>query len=735
MSVRPAIHANVEDCVENTLTRVGKRIGLAMPLGLGKPNRIANEFFRRARADRTIKLRILTGLTLERPRWNNGLEQRFLEPLAARIFGDYPDLAYATARRDGSLPPNVEVVEFFYPPASLLSNESAQQSYISANYTQVVRDLSALGVNVLGQLVAPHPDGEARYSLSCNTDLSLDLLDRLDAGRAAGGHIAFLGEVNRNLPYMGGEAEVEAARFDGLVESQRYTFDLYGPPNPAVSTADYMIAMHAACLIKDGGTLQLGIGAMADAVTYALQLRHQENEVFRKIVGAADLVDPRRAPVADWGGLEPFEQGLYASTEMLVAGYLELYRSGILKRAVYDDAGIQSAVDARGGGEYVDRALLESLLESGAVAEKLDAEGFSLLVRSGVFRDGLEFREGRIRTPDARVVPIDMSEIRSLDEVEKHCLGTTLRGGVIAHAGFFLGPRAFYDALSGMDVAERDLFRMTRISFVNQLYGDELLKRAQRRHARFLNTGLMATATGAIVSDGLEDGRVLSGVGGQYNFVAMAHALEDARSILMIRAVRMSDGDAVSNVVWNYGHTTIPRHLRDIVVTEYGIADLRGKRDDAVIDQMISIADSRFQDELVKRAIRAHKLPKSYRIPDRYRNNNPERLETLLSPYRNLGTTVTPGKPGKPKMFARFPYGTDYTDEEIVLGAALKALSAKLDTREFSFTDLSKLGSLVSAPKSAAPYLERLGLEDPQTISETIMQKAALFGLELIDAI
>ena len=74
----------------------------------------------------------------------------------------------------------------------------------------------------------------------------------------------------------------------------------------------------------------------------------------------------------------------------------------------------------------------------------------------------------------------------------------------------------------------------------------------------------------------LEDGRVVSGVGGQYNFVAQGHALHDARSILILRSWRESGGEVSSNIVWEYGHCTIPRHLRDIVITEYGIADLRG---------------------------------------------------------------------------------------------------------------------------------------------------------------
>jgi len=721
MNDRGKSYTSVEDCVEDTLSRVGKRVVLATPLGVGNANHVVNELYRRAREDRTLDLRIVTALTLERPRWKNGLEQRLIEPLAERIFGNYPDLRYALGRRAGGLPPNVEVIEFFYPPGSLLDNESAQENYISSNYTHVVRDLSDFGVNVLAQLIA-REEGD-RFSLSCNSDLSLDLLDEFARREAAGEAVAVLGQVHPQLPFMYGDAELGAESFHGILDSPRYHFDLFGPPNPAVSSADYMIAMHTACLVKDGGTLQLGIGSMGDAVTYTLQLRHEQNRVFRNLVDAAGMVDVVCDAVAVWGGLQPFERGLYASTEMLVDGYLELYRSGILKRKVYGDAALQRVLDLRRGDESVDRGLLEALIEQGAVAAKLTEADVVRLQRWGVLREDLEFRDGRIRGPGARVLPVDLADPRALAEVAEHGLGNRLRGGVLAHAGFFLGPREFYRRLASMPRREREQFHMTRISFVNQLYGCEELKRAQRKDARFLNSGLMATATGAVVSDGLEDGRVLSGVGGQYNFVAMAHALEDGRSILMIRAVRERDGDTASNVVWNYGHTTIPRHLRDIVVTEYGIADLRGKRDREVVEAMIAVADSRFQEGLVRDAVRARKLPKGYRVPERYRSNHPERLERLLAPYRERG------------LFVEFPYGTDYTDEEIVLAKALRAVARKLKSREFSFTDLSRLGGVVSVPTAAEPYLQRLGLGDPSTIAEIIMQKAALFGLELVDAI
>ena len=136
---------------------------------------------------------------------------------------------------------------------------------------------------------------------------------------------------------------------------------------------------------------------------------------------------------------------------------------------------------------------------------------------------------------------------------------------------------------------------MTGISFTNTLTGDEAAKRAQRRDARFVNTAMVATLLGAVSSDQLEDGRVVSGAGGQHDLVAMAHALDGARSIIGLRSTRRQDRRTVSNIVWRYANATVPRTLRDIVVTEYGIADLRGKSDRDVIVEMLDVADSAFQ--------------------------------------------------------------------------------------------------------------------------------------------
>src|ERR687891_1557863 len=187
MNQKPAYYPDVKTCVEETLRKVGRRIALGTPLGLGKANHLVNEFFRRAREDPKIDLHIFTALSLTRPRWKSELERRFVAPLGERIFGGYPELDYVEPLKRGQLPENIRVTEFYFQPGSFLDSPLAQQTYLSSNYTHVVRDLLDAGINVLAQLVGIEEDGSSghapqhpsRYSLSCNPDLTLDLVPRL----------------------------------------------------------------------------------------------------------------------------------------------------------------------------------------------------------------------------------------------------------------------------------------------------------------------------------------------------------------------------------------------------------------------------------------------------------------------------------------------------------------------------------------------------------------------------
>ena len=593
---------------------------MAIPIGIGKPVALVNALYRLAEADSRIRLRIFTGLSLVRPPYRTTLERRFVAPLLDRLCGSYPDLDYTKALRGKGLPPNIEVTEFFLQAGAWLSNAGVQRSYTSLNYSQTAGHLARIGSNVFGQLVAPHPQGEARISLSSNTDTTLDMVPYVSARRQAGQPLALAVEINANLPYMPGAAEMDISECDVVLEAERPHYDLFAPPKEPVSLADYAMALHAATLIKDGGTLQIGIGSFSDALTHALILRHTRNADFRALLGKLGV------PLTGDAELAPFAAGLYGCTEMLVDGFLALLRAGILRR--------------------------------------------------------------RATGPDGREA--------------------------VLHAGFFVGNQAFYRELREMPREALELIAMTAISFTNTLDGDAAAKRAQRAHARFVNTAMVATLLGAVSSDQLEDGRVVSGAGGQHDLVGMAHALEGARSIIGVRAIRRANRRTASNIVWRYANATVPRQLRDILVTEYGIADLRGKSDRDVIAAMLGVADSGFQPGLLEAASRVGKIEPSFRLPDAA-SNRAERIEAALAPARREG------------LLPAFPLGSEMTEVEQTLAGRLTFLKS-VGYGDLVRTLLAGLaGGSVSAQEHAA--LDRLSLASPATLRDRALRAVVLGAL------
>jgi acyl-CoA hydrolase len=711
----PQMFDDVGEIVDEALRRVGKKVVLALPLGIGKPNLIANEFFRRACADPGLDLTIFTALSLRKPAGASDLEKRFIEPLAARIFGNYPELDYLDAVRRGDVPPNVRVIEFFFEPGSLLDAPHAQSNYLAANYTHVARELLHRGVNVIAHVVAKRvAGGNTEISLGSNPDVTVDLLPHVQQLRATGHNVVMLGQVHREMPFMLGAANVGADTFDLLLDHSRYDYDLFAPPNPALAIVDHAIGLHASSLVRDGGTLQIGIGELGDSIVYSLLLRHQQNEAWRRAL--ADVGgEPGSLLVDAVGGRTPFSTGLFGATEMFVDQMLDLYRAGILRRRVYDYLPLQRALAANGSGNRVDAGLLDALLAAGA-GPRLGAEDVAALRHAGVLRSECRFEDGCIVSPDGVRIEADLGSPKARAALTA-CLGLELQGGTVMHAGFLLGPRSFYAALNALPESERRLFDMRGVAFINQLYGEDLpLRVAQRSHARFVNTTMMLTTLGAAVSDGLADGRVVSGVGGQYNFVAMAHALPGARSILCVRATRRKDGRLASNIVTGYGNTTIPRHLRDIAITEYGVADLRGRTDAECIAAMIDIADSRFQDELLAAAKRANKIDSGYRIPESRRHNTPERLAAAFTAQRRAG------------LFSEYPFGTDLTREEIELARALRWLKEHTGTRWQRWKMVARSFTTRVDPRDQ-PYLERLGLGTPRDMRESISADLVVLAL------
>ena len=711
------IFSSPDDCVEAIIARVGTRIVVGSPLGIGKPNHLLNALYARAARDPGIQLRIMTALSLERPSWHSDLERRFIEPFAARVFGDYPELEYMRALRSRRLPPNIELSEFYFKSGAMLGLPQAQQEYLSSNYTHVARDMLAAGVNVVLQAVGKEerPSG-VRYSLSSNPDVTLDIMPGLRAAEKAGRRVAVGGMVNRKLPFMYGDGDVGPEFFDFMVDAPALDHHLFAVPNMVVDPASHMVGVYASTLVKDGGTVQVGIGSLGDGFVYSSRLRHADNARYREVVDKLGVLARHGEVIEAIGGLDGFRKGLYAGSEMFGDGLLHLYEAGILKRRVYDHAGLQRLLNQGKFSESLGPDSLTALWEAEVVNQVLTADDAALLKRFGILRPDVGFTEGLLVLPDGtRLVP-DLKDRQTLRRIAESALGARLSGGVLVHSAFFLGSQYFYDALHKMPEPERRLIAMEAVSTVNELFSDLELEQLQHRHSRFLNICMKMTLLGAAVSDSLDDGRVISGVGGQYNFVAMAHALKEARSILMLKSTHTSGGRLESNILWQYAHTTIPRHLRDIVVTEYGIADLRGKSDREVIAALLKVADSRFQEDLLLEAKRTRKIPADYQIPDSHRQNTPEKLRAALAPFKAAG------------LFPDFPFGHDFTPEELKLGKALQHLQAQ--TRSLPGM-LSLAAGLLRAPASSADAcLARMDLAKPRDLKERLYARLVAVALK-----
>lgn len=620
---------SVQETAQFIIQEMQGDIRLGVPLGLGKPNQLVNALYQAACEDSSISLSIYTALSLQKPKGKSELESRFLNPFADRVYGDYVDLEYIQATRKNALPKNIKVFEFFVQPGAELNNSYAQQHYMSSNYTHAARDLNNHKVNVVAQTIAKQQVGETiNYSLSCNPEVSLDLAPLLEQRRQAGEKILVVGQVNTQLPFMGNHAQVDAKYFDIILDDSACYTTLFSMPNMPVNMAEHFIGLNASALVKDAGTLQIGIGALGDALAYALILREKDNASYQHLIQESALLDNSNALVQKEGGLEVFSEGLYGCSEMFTYGLLCLIQENILRRKVKDKQG----------------------------------------------KD------------------------------------------IILHGGFFLGPQAMYEALRSMSAELRAQIDLLNISYVNALFGDEAIKREQRQHARFINSAFSVTMLGAGIADQLEDGRVLSGVGGQYNFVAQAHELEGARSILMLRATRNSGGEVSSNIIWSYGHVTIPRHLRDIVVTEYGVADLRSQSDAECIKRMLAIADSRFQDDLLEQAKAHRKIEADYKIPASCKNNTPARLKSIYQQAREQD------------LFPEFPLGSDFDALEQELIQALGWL--KSHVKPSGFLELVKrLHVSEEELEYFNAHLQRMQLEKTPTLKTRIYRQLVLAAL------
>jgi acyl-CoA hydrolase len=130
---------------------------------------------------------------------------------------------------------------------------------------------------------------------------------------------------------------------------------------------------------------------------------------------------------------------------------------------------------------------------------------------------------------------------------------------------------------------------------------------ARNRRMVTINGALSVDIHGQVIADTIE-GDQFSGIGGHEDFVAGPALALDASSLLCLSSSYTHDGETHSRIVpWfeRGAVITTPRHQVDVIITEYGAAELQGKTVHQRGEALAAIAHPDYRDELLAAAERA----------------------------------------------------------------------------------------------------------------------------------
>jgi acyl-CoA hydrolase len=157
---------------------------------------------------------------------------------------------------------------------------------------------------------------------------------------------------------------------------------------------------------------------------------------------------------------------------------------------------------------------------------------------------------------------------------------------------FALGTRQLYDWIDRNPAVEAHPCDHT-----NNPYGA-----AQNHRLTAINSAISVDLTGQVNADSIGY-RIYSGVGGQVDFIRAANLSVGGRAIIALPSTA-KDG-TISRIVLRLAAgagVVTSRADVDLVVTEHGIAELRGRSIAKRIEALVAIADPKFRAELIERA-------------------------------------------------------------------------------------------------------------------------------------
>jgi acyl-CoA hydrolase len=123
---------------------------------------------------------------------------------------------------------------------------------------------------------------------------------------------------------------------------------------------------------------------------------------------------------------------------------------------------------------------------------------------------------------------------------------------------------------------------------------------ARNRNMIAINSALSIDLFGQVVADTIE-GRQHSGIGGHEDFTSGASLEGDDRSIVCLPATARVGDQIVSRIQTRLPRgsiVTTPRHHLDVVITEFGAAELRGRTVEERAEALVSVAHPDVRDAL-----------------------------------------------------------------------------------------------------------------------------------------
>jgi acyl-CoA hydrolase len=189
-----------------------------------------------------------------------------------------------------------------------------------------------------------------------------------------------------------------------------------------------------------------------------------------------------------------------------------------------------------------------------------------------------------------------------IDLVEKGVITNARKGGPFAHrsvTSFVIGTQRVYDFVNDNPSVH---------FYPSDVVNDTALI---RRHHRMtaINCALEVDLTGQIAADSIGT-RIYSGIGGQMDFIRGAALAPEGRAIIALPAT--AKGGSISRITPvltpGSGVVTTRGHVQ-YVVTEFGVADLRGKSVRERQMALIGIAHPDHRDALRAHAVCRHTFP------------------------------------------------------------------------------------------------------------------------------